>query len=166
MRLLAIAAVVATALLASRAGAASAPHLPVVPCGDVVGHHASGTADGYRRVLGVVSVPPAYLPQVVPSGQAPMRWWRKAGMLVRSGSPPVTLTVPYALHNELQLDWGNSDREGSALRFAACPSYGHPTWNAYAGGFLLRHRPACASLIVTVGHRHATVRFGIGTHCN
>ena len=166
MRFLAIAAVVATALLASRAGASSAPHLPVVPCGDVIGHHASGTADGYRTVLGVVSVPPVYLPQVVPSGQAPMRWWRKAGMIVRSGSPPVTLTVPYALHNELQIDWGNSDRQGSALRFAACPSYGHPIWNAYAGGFLLRHRPACVSLIVTVGQRHATVRFGIGTRCH
>src|SRR5207245_2252955 len=100
MRVLAIAAVVLAALVASRAGASSAPHLAIVPCGDVIGHHASGTADGYRTVLGVVSVPPAYLAQVVSSGQAPMRWWRKAGMIVRSGSPPVTLTVPQALHNE------------------------------------------------------------------
>jgi hypothetical protein len=163
---LAIAAVVAAALLASGAGASPAPHLPIVPCGDAIGHHATGTTDGYRTVLGVVSVPPAYLAQVVRSGQAPMRWWRKAGMIVRSGSPPVTLTVPQALHNELEITWGNANRQGSALRFAACPSYGRPVWNAYAGGFLLRERAACASLIVTVGRRLATIRFGIGTHCH
>lgn len=166
MRLLAIVAVVATALLASQAAVSSAPQLPIVPCGDVIGHTASGTANGYRKVLGVVSVPPAYLAQVVPSGQAPMRWWRKAGMIVRSGSPPVTLTVPYALHNKLEITWGNSNRQGSELRFAACPSYGQPMWAAYAGGFLLRNRPACVSLVVTVGHRRATVRFGLGTHCH
>jgi hypothetical protein len=38
-------------------------------------------------------------------------------------------------------------------------------WNGYPGGFFLRASSACVPLVVGVGQRSATVRFGIGRRC-
>ena len=44
----------------------------------------------YRPVLGVVSVPPAYISQVVRLRDGPWPYWEKAGLVVRAGRGPVT----------------------------------------------------------------------------
>jgi hypothetical protein len=58
----------------------------------------------------------------------------------------------------------------SSLRIASCPlvregAGPRPRWNAYAGGFYLRTRSVCVPLVVRVGGRSRTVRFGVGRPC-
>jgi hypothetical protein len=120
--------------------------------------------EGYRLVLGVVSVPPAYLRQVVPTGRRPWAYFRKNGIVIRGGSPPVDVHVPKGWRTRVRIGWG--DGGGSTLRFASCPPPGQrKPGNAYAGGFYLRSRSACVPPIFRVGHRAETVRFGIGRRC-
>jgi len=137
-----------------------------VPCGEIIGHTKFPHAvSGYRTVLGAVGAPPAYLPQVVNTGDSPFPWWRKAGLIVRSNGRPVTITVPDGWRDEVAFEWGNAGTGGpfSALLIAGCgsdPSRG----SAYAGGFVVR-KPSCIPLTFHVGGRSATVRFGIGRRC-
>jgi hypothetical protein len=135
-----------------------------VPCHEAILGVRSGTAGGYRVVLGVVSVPPAYGRQVVASGRRNWPYWRKAGLVVRSGSPPVLVSVPPAWRNRVAITWGNRPGVFSAIRIASCPATPN-LWNAYAGGFHLRSRSACVPLLVRVGARSTTVRFGLGRQC-
>jgi hypothetical protein len=65
--------------------AASAPQV-TVPCDENIGHPKSGREAGYRLVLGTVSVPPAYLPQVIALHTRPWPYWKKAGLRVWSAS--------------------------------------------------------------------------------
>jgi len=88
----ALTGVVTTASLAARSAKTTAP--PTVSCSGIVLQVRSGHAAGYRVVLGTVSVPPAYLPQVVPSRNKAWPFWRKAGLNVRGGSSAVVVTVP------------------------------------------------------------------------
>jgi hypothetical protein len=118
----------------------------------------------YRLVLGAVSVPPAYLRQVVATNERPWRYWRKAGIVVRGNGRPVTITVPSPWRTRAAISWGNSGGPTAALRLAGCPGSSR-IGNAYAGGFYLRSPSACLPLTFTVGARSATVRFGIGTRC-
>jgi hypothetical protein len=130
----------------------------------------SPTADGYRRVLGYVSAPPAILQRANRVAAIPA-WthWVKAGMGVSSGRLPVTVSVPRTWRTRVAITWGNSGPGTvgvvGALRFAACPS-SPVTWHGYAGGFYLRSPTACAPLVFTVGNRSTTLRFGIGQRCN
>ena len=135
---------------------------PEVSCGTIIGGVASGRAAGYRIVLGVVSVPPAYRAQVVTSGSGPWPFWRKAGLVVHADAGPVTVRVSRAWRRRVAIEWGNSGIV-SALRIARCPR-GVKAWNAWAGGFHLR-RSACVPLVFSVGRRSATVRFGLGRRC-
>lgn len=151
-------------LTAMTAGAAPSAAPPTVTCDKIILTVGSGRAGGYRVVLGVVSVPEAHLPQVVPSRSRPWTYWRKAGLVIRGDSPPVSVTVPKVWRNRVAITWGNSGIV-SALRIASCPRFGDEPWNAYAGGFLLRSRSACVPLIFRVGNRSATVRFGLGRAC-
>jgi hypothetical protein len=138
---------------------------PTVKCDKVILQVGSGHAGGYRIVLGVVSVPQAYRPQVVATRSRPWTHWSKAGLVIRGGSPPVTVTVPKAWRTRAAIAWGNTGAV-SALRIASCPPLGESkVWNAYAGGFLLRSRSACMPLIFSVGKRSATVRFGLARAC-
>jgi hypothetical protein len=120
-------------------------------------------------VLGVVSVPPAYLRQVVPTGRRPWRYWRKAALVIRGGSPPVDVVVPKAWRSRVRIGWGGGDEwdgRGISVRIAPCPPSGlRKPGNAYAGGFHLRTRSACVPLIFRVGRRTETVRFGLGRPC-
>jgi hypothetical protein len=145
------------------ASAATGPAPPAVRCYSIIGSIGSGHADGYRIVLGVASVPPAFLPQVVPTRERPWAYWRKAGLLIRRGTQAVNVSVPPAWRRRVAITWGNSQIV-SALRFRPCPIAGK-TWNAYAGGFYLRSRTACVPLIFRAGRRTAVVRFGVGRRC-
>ena len=123
----------------------------------------------YRLVLGQVSVPPAYMEQVVPLRSEPRtrwRYWRKQGLVLRANGKPVTITVPKAWRERVAIAWGNAGHGPFAsLRIAGCGSNPR-AGNAYAGGFFLRSRAACIPLIFRVGTRSATVRFGLGKPCD
>jgi hypothetical protein len=140
------------------------PNVVTVGCDQIINTARSGREAGYRVVLGVVSAPPAALPGVVRVPEfAPFPYWRKAGMVIRGGRKPVTVSVPKAWRRRVRIGWGNPAPSASVVRFAACPAA--RTWNGYAGGFFLRTRSACVPLAFVVGGRRATLRFGLGQHC-
>ena len=149
------------AVSALAAQTAAAP--PRIPCGAIILRVASGRAGGYRVVLGVVSVPPAYRPQIAATGRRPWSYVSKAGLVVHGGAPPVSVSVAKAWRGRAAVSWGDSGTV-SALRIASCAA-GTKPWNAYAGGFYLRDRSACVPLVFRVGARTAIVRFGIGRRC-
>jgi hypothetical protein len=135
-----------------------------VPCDQALGHpRFPYRSDGYRLVLNTFSVPPAYLGQVVHvNGSWP--YWRKTGLVIRAGAPPVTVTVARAWRGRAAIIWGNAGQPASSLRFASCA--GRATeGRAYAGGFYLGARSGCLPLVFRVGARAATVRFGVGRPC-
>jgi len=78
----------ASPLAAARAG--SSPRPPTVPCGDEIARLQSGRGSGYRIVLGVVSVPPSRLRQVIATHRRPWPYWRKAGIAVHAGTAGVS----------------------------------------------------------------------------
>jgi hypothetical protein len=153
-------ALVPLAVVAAWAG--SSP--PTVPCDEVIGWVKSGHDSGYRVVLGIVSVPPAHLRQVIPTHRRPWRYSRKAGLVVHGGEAGVTVSVPEAWRRRVAITWGNQTGIVSSLRILGCPSSAN-LWNAYAGGFYLRARSACVPLIFRVRERTKVVRFGIGRTC-
>jgi hypothetical protein len=154
----------ALALTCLAARAAEHGSRPIVSCTSIIGR-SSGHEAGYRVVLGVVSVPPAYLWQVGRVHTGPWTTWRKAGLTVRGNAPPVDVSVPKAWRTRAAITWGDSAIV-SALRIAPCAPFLPPkVWNAYAGGFYLRSRSACVPLIFQVGQRRKTVRFGLGRRC-
>ncbi len=117
-----------------------------------------------RVVLGVVSLPPVYVPQVVRYEHDGWAYWSKWGIAIQAGNRPVRISVPKAWRKRVGIEWGGAGPY-SALRFEACsppPTY----WNAFAGGFSLRDRSACVPLVIQVGSRSRTVRFGIGRRCS
>lgn len=121
---------------------------------------------GYRRVLGVVSAPPAYLPQVAPSMKQEWPFWRKAGLVVWGRAPVVTVSIPEAWRSRVAITWGNRPGFYSSLRIAGCGwPLGARRGRAYAGGFYLKEPAACLPLVFRVGRRQATVRFGLGQPC-
>jgi hypothetical protein len=157
-------AALAAALAAGVAARAAPPPVRTVPCDEIAGLTPSGTDGDYRIVLGVVSVPPAYLEQVVPTHERPWAYWRKAGLVVRSGSPTVTISVPRAWRSRVAIVWGNRSVYAHTLRIARCGSNAD-VWHGYAGGFYLRSSSACVPLVFRVGRRSTTVRFGVGKPC-
>jgi hypothetical protein len=136
----------------------------VVTCDQVIGRPKPPFADGYRRVLGVISVPPAFIPQVVRVSGQGWPYWEKSGIAVRAGRAPVTVTVPQSWRNRAAITWGNGKPAVSQIRFAPCPSPA-AVWNAYAGGFFLHTHGACVPLVFQVWQRAQRVRFGIGQRC-
>ncbi len=152
----------------ARGGAAVSPTpRPVVPCDEIIlNTKFPYRTGGYRAVLGAVAVPPLYLQQVVPTQSNPWTHWRKAGLVVRAGSPQVIVTVPPAWRTRAAITWGNGSagNHATSLAIASCgdpANVGH----AYAGGFYLRSASACVPIYFQVGRRRATVRFGIGRRC-
>ena len=119
----------------------------------------------YRLVLGAVSVPPAHMAQVVPTGETPWGWWRKAGLVVRAGGPVVSISVPPGWRARAGIAWGyGNNGVFDTLRIGGCPG---PSGRglAFSGGFYLRSPSACLPLVFSVGRRSETVRFGIGRRC-
>jgi hypothetical protein len=158
----ALTALMTMACLVARGAEQAAP--PTVSCDQIIGRAASGGAGRHRVVLGVVSVPPGYLRQVESVHVGPWRSWRKAGLVVRANAPPVVVSVPRAWRTRAAITWGDSAIVG-ALRIAPCSAFPSKAWNAYAGGFYLRSGSACVPLVVRVGQRRETVRFGLGRRC-
>jgi hypothetical protein len=151
------------ALVGSPAAAAPVGTAPVT-CGSIVDPGGSYAWRPKRVVLGVVAMPPAFISQTV---RTEGRWpyWSKAGLVVRADSPPVIVRVPASWWDRAAIAWGDGG-PAAALRFEPCaPSSSLDGWNPYAGGFLLRSRAACVPLLVRVGDRTATVRFGVGKRC-
>src|SRR4051812_25826749 len=175
-RMLRLVTVVATATLALAAIAVGLsrsslrPSARTVPCSEIIDQTNwpyRGSSDPryrYRSVLGVVSVPPAYISQVVRLRDSAWPYWSKAGLVVRAGRGPVTVSVPSAWRRRAAITWGGNTGIVNSLRILRCgsnPSHG----NAYAGGFYLRSRSACLPLIFRAGGHSMTVRFGLGRRC-
>ena len=150
--LVAPAAIVAAGVVAR---AAPSPPPSTVACDEVIMHTKfPDRSGGARLVLGVVSVPPAYLPNVYPTGRRPWAYWRKAGLVVRAGRGPVRVSVAKEWRNRVAIGWGSA--AGGSLRIARCSTKyelrdkdanGAPKMgNAYSGGFHLRSRAACVPL--------------------
>ena len=134
-------------------------------CTGIVGRVGSGHAGGNRVVLGTVSVPPAFLPQVGPSRTKAWPFVTKRGLAVRGNGPAVVVTVPRAWRGRVAITWGDVGIV-SGLRIAPCSAFLPPkVWNAYAGAFYLRSRSACVPLTFRVGQRTKTVRFGLAKRC-
>jgi hypothetical protein len=170
MRVSAVSLVVGFAVLAGvTVSSAASVEGRTVSCSDIIDTRFpyfgnSRPAYRYRQVLGVVAVPPAFMQQVVPTGQKPWTYWHKQGIVIRAGGEVVTVTVPKIWRRRAAITWG-SVGPVSSLRFEGCggsANVGH----SYAGGFLLRLRSACIPLIFTVGKRSAAVRFGLGQRCH
>jgi hypothetical protein len=118
----------------------------------------------YRPVLAAVSVPPAYISQVIHLRDGAWPYWSKAGLVVRASRGPVTVSVPLAWRTRAAITWGGNTGIVNSLRLARCGSDPSRA-NAYAGGFYLRSRSACLPLVFRVGSRNTTVRFGLGRRC-
>jgi hypothetical protein len=139
---------------------------PTVSCDSIIEPVGSYSWRPERVVLGVVAVPPAFIPQTTASGDERWPYWSKSGLVVGADSPPVHVSVPKRWRGRAAIGWGNVDAVG-ALRIASCPpSSSLGRWNPYAGGFYLRSRTACVPLTFRVGSRSATVRFGVGRRCS
>jgi len=169
-----IVAVTVALALAAVAGASSRSPLKstprAVPCSEIImttkwPYLASRDPRfRYRSVLRVVSVPPAYISQVVHLRDGAWPYWRKAGLVVRAGRGPITVSVPPAWRKRAAITWGGNTGIASSLRIARCgsdPIHG----NAYPGGFYLRSRSACLPLVFRAGSHSTTVRFGLGRRC-
>ncbi len=167
-------AILLVLLVLAGAAFASSPSAPspgrTIPCKEIIlgtkwPHVGSRQPEHrYRLVLGVVSVPPAYMQQI--EGPEPGAWpyWRKSGLVVKAGAGPVTVSVAPAWRGRAAIEWGNAGHGPfNSIRLARCAngSGGY----AYAGGFSLRSSPACVPLIFRVGSRSETVRFGLGRRC-
>jgi hypothetical protein len=139
---------------------------PTATCDSIIEPGGSFSWRPERVVLGVVAVPPAFIPQTTASGDERWPYWSKSGLVVRANSPRVLVSVPRRWRKRAAIGWGNVDAV-SALRIASCPpSSSLGRWNPYAGGFHLRSRAACVPLTFRVGARTATVRFGVGRRCS
>ena len=145
------------------AASTTASPIRTVPCAEII-DTVRFPYGGYRTVLGSVSVPRPYLAQVVATRERPWAYWRKAGLLVRAGTPAVTVSVASAWRYRAAITWGNDTGVVASLRIAGCPGP-RSVGNAYAGGFYLRARSGCVPLTFRVGRRSATVRFGVGRRC-
>lgn len=152
----------------------ASPPARTVPCDEIIDHTRFPYLGGhkpefrYRLMLGVVSVPPAYMSQVVALPGEPATYWRyfrKQGLVVRAFGNSVSITVPKRWRKRAAISWGYRMRAVSSLRIAGCGSNSR-IGNAYSGGFFLRSPAGCVPLIFRVGTRSAIVRFGLGQRCN
>ena len=139
---------------------------PTVGCDRIVLRARSGAADGFRVLLGAVSVPGVpHLGHGSTTTRNPRwRYYRNAGIAIRAGTSMVSVSVPEGWRDRVAISWGNS-RVTSTLRFAPCGDSSDGAWNSYSGGFHLRAKGDCVPLLVTVGGMSTTVRIGVGRRC-
>ena len=153
------------ALTGVASSVASAASMPTVRCDSIITPVGPFTWRPELVVLDVAAVPPAFIPQTVPSGDEQWPYWSKAALIIRAHSQVLMVSVPRRWRNRVTIGWGNVDT-ASTLRFASCPpSSSLGRWNPYSGGFQLRSRAACVPLTFRVGDRSTTVRFGVGKRC-
>ncbi|MBA2764159.1 MAG: hypothetical protein H0U42_05675 [Thermoleophilaceae bacterium] len=144
---------------------ASGASIPDASCEESIGGaRYSGTDEGARVVLGVISVPPEYRPEgAAPSGDETWMYSAELDLVLRADQPPIEIGVPKEWRNRVAISLGNTTIVQS-LRFPSCPNNGLP-WNAFTGTVYLKVRTACVPLTLRVGRQTATVRFGIGKRC-
>jgi hypothetical protein len=169
--LVAMAAVAGASPIAATGGpATSTSPERRVPCDEAIAStrfpYIGSRTNPYRLVLGAVSVPPAYMTQVVRAGNPTWPYWHKQGMVVRNSGETVRISVPPSWSNRAAIVWGNGGT-GEPFRSIVLVGCGSDKTRgrAYAGGFYLRARTACVPLTFRVGMRTSTVRFGIGRRC-
>ena len=154
------------ALVTAAEAGTAAPAEPTVSCDRIVLRSRSGAEDGFRILLGAVSVPGsrhlAHRATTTPDRH--WRYYRNAGIAIRAGTSAVRVTVPEGWRDRVAISWGDSPAS-SSLRFAPCGRSPAGAWNSYSGGFHLRTRGDCVPLIVTVGGMSTTVRIGVGRAC-
>ena len=139
---------------------------PTIACDRIVLRDRSGAEDGFRILLGAVSVPGARQLAHGSAATPDRRWryFRSAGIAIHAGTAAVSVSVPEGWRDRVAISWGGSPAS-STLRFAPCGSSPAGAWNSYSGGFHLRARGDCVPLLVTVGGMSTTVRIGIGRAC-
>lgn len=156
--------------VAFSAHATSSSRIPTVSCGESIDRTAFPFIGDrrprfrYRLVLGVVSVPPSFLRQVIPTHGRPWAYWHKAGLVVRATGVSVTVSVPRRWRSRAAITWGINTGIVHSLRITGCRD-GAAVGDAFAGGFYLTSTSACLPLIFRSGQRTATARFGIGRTC-
>jgi hypothetical protein len=157
--LLGTAAAVAEAQTAASADA-------TVSCDRIVLRGGPGAEDGFRILLGAVSVPGSrHLAHRAAATNNPhWRYYRNAGIAIRAGTSAVSVTVPEGWRDRVAISWGDSPAS-SSVNFAPCERSRAGVWNSYSGGFHLRTRGDCVPLLVTVGGMSTTVRIGVGRAC-
>ena len=90
-------------------------------------------------MLETIAAPPAYMPQVAPTGEKPWAYWRKEGLVVKATAEAVTVTVPSAWRKRAAITWGSRPSAVGSLRIQGCGTSGSGhVGNVDAGGFLLR----------------------------
>jgi hypothetical protein len=151
------------------AGAEARPAQPgeaTVACDRVVLHSRTGAEDGFRILLGAVSVPGSRHLANGSAATSHRRWryYRNAGIGIRAGTSSVSVSVPEGWRRRVAVSWGDSP-PASSIRFAPCGRSAAGAWNSYSGGFHLHARADCVPLVVTVGGMSTTVRIGIGRAC-
>ena len=139
---------------------------PTVSCDRIVLRDRSGAEDGFRVLLGAVSMPGAQQLAHGAAARPDRRWryFRRAGIAIHAGTAAVSVSVPEGWRDRVAISWGGSPAS-STLRFARCGSSPAGAWNSYTGGFHLRARGDCVPLLVTVGGMSTTVRIGVGRAC-
>ncbi len=139
---------------------------PTVTCDRIILHSRTGAEDGFRILLGAVSVPGSRHLEAASAATPDRRWryYRNAGIAIRAGTSAVRVSVPEGWRHRVAVSWGDSPAS-SSLSFAPCGRSGAGAWNAYSGGFHLHARGDCVPLLVTVGGMSATVRVGVGRAC-
>jgi hypothetical protein len=160
-----------SALTAVGTGPAASARQRVIPCSESIDGtrfpyiSAHRPRDRYRLVLGAFSVPSAHHEPIDHNRTAPWLYFFKAGRVIRAGGQSVVVSVPPAWQDRAAIAWGYGGKGVfTALQFRGCP--GLPTQGfAYSGGFFLRSPGACLPLTFRVGHRSATIRFGLGRRC-
>ena len=168
---LTVAVVVLAATTSATAQSSEWLRTRTVPCNEIIASTQFPYLGGYqarfryRQVLGVISAPPAFMEQVVPTHRTPWAYFHKQGLVLRGSGESVTVTVPRAWRDKAGIAWGYGGHGVfSSLRIVGCGSDPR-VGNAYSGGFYLRSRSACLPLVFRVGRRSATVRFGVGQAC-
>ena len=162
-----VAAAFASTLVASTLVAVShsapprvGPHR-VVSCWQAVDVDPPASPSPSDRVLfGRVALPSEDYPGRLARRRGRLRYWAKAGILVRATPSPVDLIVPRAFRKRVAIAWGRGGPT-SWIRILGCRA---PEWLVYTGGFYAR-APLCAELIVRTAGMSTRVRFALGRSC-
>jgi hypothetical protein len=134
----------------------------IVRCSDTV-FASAFPVPGYRVALGMVSVPPRYLPELYPTGRRPWPRWRKTALFTRDDSPPVEISVPPRWRGRAAIAWGAS-RVASVLRVESCRGLAGGA-SGWSGGIYLRGGAACVPLTYRSRERSETILVGVGRRC-
>ena len=103
-----IVALTAAALIAGATWSETSLTESTVDCDQIILQVESGRYGGRRVVLGIVSVPPAYLPHVVSTRIQAWPYVSKAGLVIRAGSAPVRVSVHPGSRGQAAIEWGGS----------------------------------------------------------